>query len=57
MTKRPGATFDNGFIFKKNKLKIKSKREKKSCWPFWEKSHLSTFIHLDKYLDGARGTL
>jgi hypothetical protein len=35
MTKRRGATSDNGFIFKKNKLKLKEKREKKSCEPFW----------------------
>ena len=29
MTKRRGANFDNGFIFKKNKWKIKQKTEKK----------------------------
>ena len=33
------------------------KEKKKSCEPVWKYSHLSTFIHLDKHLDRARGTL
>jgi hypothetical protein len=32
MTKRPGATFDNGFILKKIKKKLKYKREKQILW-------------------------
>ena len=30
--KRPGASSDNNFIFKKNKLKLKEKREKHILW-------------------------
>ena len=40
MTKRRDTTSDNGFIFKKRK---------KNSEPLWKLSHLSTFIHLDKF--------
>ena len=54
MTKTPGATSDNGFIFKKN-INIKEKeKEKKILLAVLE---IITFINLDKHLDGARGTL
>ena len=54
--RRRGATFDNGFIFEK---KIKEKREKKSASRFgnYPIYPTSIFIHLDKHLDGAIGTL
>ena len=35
MTKRPGATSDNCFIFKKINENLNNKREEKSCEPFW----------------------
>ena len=50
MTKRQGATSENGFI-----LKYERGKNPMSC--FGNNPILSTFIHLDKHLDGARGTL
>ena len=35
MTKRLGATSDDGFIFKKINENLNNKREKKSCEPLW----------------------
>ena len=52
MTKRWGATSDNAFIFKK--IKLKYKRENNFQRAVLE---IIPFIHLDKHLDRARGTL
>ena len=57
MTKRQGATSDNGFVSKKINENENIKEKLNFSDPFWKLSHLSTFIHLDKHLDRARGTL
>jgi hypothetical protein len=57
MTKRRGPTSNNGFIFQKINENENIKEKKISCGQFLKKSHLSTFIHSDKHLDGALGTL
>ena len=43
MTQRPGATSDNGFVFKKIKIKLKEKREKR------KKNPVSRFGHYPIY--------
>ena len=53
MTKRPGATTDNGFIFKKINENSDIKGEK-ILWAVFE---IIPFIQFDKHLDGALGTL
>jgi hypothetical protein len=35
MTKRPGATSENGFTFKKINLNLNLQEKKKSCGRFW----------------------
>ena len=52
MTKRPGATFDNGFIFRKINKNQKRKEERGK-----NLLEIIPFIHLDKHLNGAGGTL
>ena len=52
MTKRSGANYDNGFIFKKNKWRLKEKREKNPVSGFGNNP-----IHPLLSMDGARDTM